>query len=392
LDFEFTREQESFRREVRGFLKSEIKRGAFQPMCNGWVHGFSRDFTKKLAAKGWLGLTWPEKYGGQGKSYVDRLVFTEELLRYGAPAAFHWVAEWQIGRVICVYGTQVQKREILPGILKGDVCFGLGMSEPEAGSDLASLKTKATKDGDFYIINGQKMWTSSASHMTHIYLMARTDVTVPKQKGISNFIVDCSLPGITIRPTKDMNGTEAWGEVFFDNVRVHEKYLVGAINRGFSQILNQLDYERAGIEWLMGNYPLFDAVISYCKETTRNGKPLSEDQLIRHRLVQLQVQFETGRLLIYRAAQVMDEGRAPNIEAAMAKTFCTTFEQRLASVATDILGLHGQLRKESKYAPLLGMAPHSFLASKGYSLQGGTDEIMKGIAATRGLGLPKATN
>jgi hypothetical protein len=390
MDFEFTAEQNAFRQEVRGFLEDEIKNGAFRPMCDGWIKGFSPDFSKKIAVKGWLGVTWSQKYGGLGRSHVDRFILTEEILRHGAPAAYHWVAEWQIGRVIYTLGTPEQKQEMLPKILKGEVCFGLGMSEPGAGSDLASLKTRAVEDGDYYIINGQKMWTSSASHVTHIYLMARTDPAAPKQKGISNFIIDRATPGVTIRPTIDMTGVEAWGEVFLDNVRVHKKNLVGEKNRGFYYVLNQLDYERVGMEWLMGNYPLFEAIIRFSKETKRNGKPISEDPLIRNRLAQLQVEFEVGRLLMYRAAQVMDKGKAPNVEAAIAKPFCNSFEKHLAGTAVDILGLYGQLSEESKFAPLMGMAPQSLLAAKGASLQGGTDEVLKGIVATRGLGMPSA--
>jgi alkylation response protein AidB-like acyl-CoA dehydrogenase len=391
MDFEFTKEQEDFRQEVRGFLEDEIKKGTFKPMCDGWIQGFSWEFTKKVAAKGWLGITWPKEYGGLGRSHVDRLILTEEMVRYGAPAACHWFAERQIGSAIYVYGTEEQRKEMLPKILKGEACVGLGMSEPAASSDLASVKTRAIEDGDYYVINGQKMWTSCARYMTHIYLVARTNPNVPKQKGISEFIVDCKLPGITIRPTIDITGSEAWGEVFFDNVRVHKKYLIGEKNGGFYQILNQLAYERAGIERLMGNYPLFDAIIKFSKETKRNGKPICEDPMIRSRLAQLQVEFEVGRMLNYRVVQVMEKGKSPNIEAAIAKPFCTTFEQHLASIATDILGLYGQLWKESKYMPIMGMAPHSFLGSKGYSLQAGTNEVLKGVVASRGLGLPSLT-
>jgi alkylation response protein AidB-like acyl-CoA dehydrogenase len=388
MDFKFTEEQEAFRQEVRSFLEEELRKGTFQPSCDGWIQGYSPEFTKKVAAMGWIGLTWPKEYGGRGRSNIDRLILTEEMLRYGAPAACHWFADRQIGRAILAYGTDEQKKELLPKILKGEAYVGLGMSEPEAGSDLASLKTRAVEDGDYYIIDGQKMWTSCARFMTHVYLVARTDPDAPRHRGISEFVIDASLPGITIRPTIDITGSEAWGEVFYDNVRVHKNYLIGEKNRGFYQILNQLDYERAGLERLMGNYPLFDAIVQFTRETRQNGKPLCEDTLIRHKLAQLHVEFEIGRLLTYRVVLVMDEGRAPNVEAAMAKAYCTAFEQRLASVATDILGLYGQLVAESKWAPLLGMAPHSYLGSKGYSLQAGTTEVLKNIVATRGLGLP----
>lgn len=388
MDFRFSPEQEAFRKEVSDFLKEEIRDGAFQPMCDGWIQGYSPEFTGKMAARGWIGLSWPREYGGQGRSETDRLILTEELLRYGAPAACHWFADRQIGRSIIAHGTEEQKQELLPLILKGEAYIGLGMSEPEAGSDLASLQTRAVEDGDDYIIDGQKMWTSCARYMTHVYLVARTDSDAPKHRGISEFVIDASLPGISVRPTIDITGSEAWGEVFYDGVRVPKRYLIGEKNRGFYQILNQLDYERAGLERLMGNYPLFEAIIGFTRETERNGVPLCKDPLIRDKLARLQVEFEMGRLLTYRVVLVMEQGRAPNVEAAMAKAYCTTFEQRLASVATEMLGLYGQLVAESKWAPILGMAPHSYLGSKGYSLQAGTTEVLKNIVATRGLGLP----
>ncbi|MDD5288553.1 MAG: acyl-CoA dehydrogenase family protein [Dehalococcoidales bacterium] len=391
MDFEFTKEQEAFRLEVRSFLEDEISKGTFKPLCDAWIQGFSVEFTRKLAAKGWIGLSWPKKHGGAGRSDIDRLILTEEILRYGAPAACHWFADRQIGRSVYTYGTEEQKKELLPLILKGEAYVGLGMSEPEAGSDLASLKTRAVEDGDYYIITGQKMWTSCARYMTHVYLVARTDPNAPKQKGISEFVIDVKLPGITIRPTIDITNSEAWGEVFYDGVRVHKKYLIGEKNRGFYQILNQLDYERAGLERLMGNYPLFDAIIKFTKETKRNGRLICEEPMVRNKLAQLQAEFEVGKLLTYRVAQVIEKGKSPNVEASMAKQFDTTFEQHLASIATDILGLYGQLWKESKYAPMMGMAPHSFLGSKGYSLQAGTTEVLKNIIATRGLGLPALT-
>jgi alkylation response protein AidB-like acyl-CoA dehydrogenase len=391
MDFEFTKEQEDFRQEVRRFLEEEIKKGSFTPMCDGWIQGYSPEFTKKVAAKGWIGLTWPKEYGGQGRSHTDRLVLTEEMLRYGAPAACHWFADRQIGRAVLAYGTPEQKAELLPLIRNGEAYVGLGMSEPEAGSDLASLKTRAVEEGDYFIITGQKMWTSCARFMTHVYLVARTDPDAPKHRGISEFVIDAKLPGITIRPTIDITGSEAWGEVFYDSVRVHKKYLIGEKNRGFYQILNQLDYERAGLERLMGNYPLLEGIVHFTMHTKVDGKRLCDQPLIRSRLAQLEVDFEIGRLLTYRVVQVMEGGKAPNVEAAMAKAYCTTFEQRLASLSTEILGLYGQLLAESKWAPIFGMAPHSFLGSKGYSLQAGTTEILKNIVANRGLGLPAVT-
>jgi len=389
MDFKFTEEQERFRQEVRDFLEGELRQGSFTPTVDAWIQGFSPEFTKKVAQRGWIGLSWPKEYGGQGRSHVDRFILTEEMLRYGAPAALHWFSDRQIGGSIIAYGTEEQKRELLPQILSGDAVIGLGMSEPEAGSDLASLQTRALEDGDDYIIDGQKMWTSCARYMNYIYLVARTDPEAPKHRGISEFVFPIDLPGITITPTVDITGSEAWGEVFYDNVRVSKKNLIGEKNRGFYQILHQLDFERAGLERLMGNYVLYDAIIQFTRETKRGGKPLAEDTLIRQKVAQLQIEFEVGRLLTYRVALVIDSGRAPNWEAAMAKAYGTAFEQRLAKTATEILGLYGQLLAESKWAPILGMAPHSYLGSSGYSLQAGTSEILRNIMATRGLGLPE---
>jgi len=385
MDFGFTEEQTKFRQEVRNFLEEEIKKGYWEPTCDAWIQGFDPEFSKRVAQKGWIGLTWPKEYGGQGLSYIDRLILTEEMLRYGAPAACHWFADRQIGGSIVTYGTDEQKRELLPKIIAGEAYIGLGMSETEAGCDLASLQTRAIEEGDNYIINGQKTWTSGGSFVNYFYLLARTDPEAPKHRGISEFIIPADLPGINRIPMIDITGTEAWNDVFFDEVRVPKKCLIGEKNRGFLQALEQLDYERSGMERLMGNYPLFDAIVKFTKENN-----LCQESVIRNKLAQLRIEFEVGRLLIYRVALVMDEGRAPNREAAMSKAYSTAFEQRLAKVAMEILGPYGQLVSNSKLAPIRGLAVHSYLASKGYSLQAGTSEILKNVLATRGLGLPSS--
>ena len=388
MDFSFTEEQRKFREEIRAFLEQEIKQGSWKPVCDAWIQSYNSEFTKRVAQKCWIGLTWPKEYGGQGRNYIDRLVLTEEMLRYGAPTACHWFADRQIGGSILSHGTEEQKRDFLPKIVRGEAYFGLGMSEPGAGSDLASLQTRATEDGDYYVINGQKTWTSGGWIVNYFYIVARTDPQAPKHRGISEFIFPADLAGIGRIPMVDITGTEAWNDVFFDNVRVSKNSLVGEKNRGFYQIMHQLDYERSGMERLMGNYPLFHGIIQFIKETKHDGKSLSYDPLIRNKLAQLQIEFEVGRLLIYRVAMVIDEGRSPTYEAAMSKAYCTEFEKRLANAAMDILGPYGQLVAGSKFAPMQGLAPHSYLGSKGYSLQAGTTEIMKNVLATRGLGLP----
>jgi alkylation response protein AidB-like acyl-CoA dehydrogenase len=388
MDFQFTREQEEFRKEIQDFLEEEIKKGTFVPKPDVWIAGYSPEFSHKLAERGWIGVNWPKEYGGGGRGVIDRLILTEELLRYGAPCGCHWFSDRQIGPSLLRYGNEEIKQEFLPKIAKAEVFFGIGMSEPEAGSDLASIKTKAREDGDYYVIDGQKVWTSGAQYSTHVYIVAVTDPDAKKKyQGISEFIVDLSLPGITVRPLTELTGEQGFNEVFFDGVRVHKKYLLGEKNKGWYQVLPQLDFERSGIERLMSNYVVFDELVKYVKETKRNGKPLGEDPAIRSKLAEIRVRIDVGRLLVYRIAWFMSQAIIPNYETAMTKAFCTAVEQDLVNIAMEILGPYGQLMPESKWTPIRGTAVLSYLFSPGYTMQGGTTEILKGIVAGRGLGL-----
>ena len=382
MDFRFTEEQEKLRLEVRKFLKEELPRDKYPKAENQWQYGISPEFSRKVGQRGWIGITWPKKYGGQEKSYLDRLIVIEEMLRYGAPVAAHWLTERQIGPALLSHGTEDLKQEFLPRIAKGEVYFAAGLSEPEAGSDLASLQTRAVEKDDCFVIDGQKVWTSGAHECQYIYLIVRTDPEALKHKGISEIIADLSLPGVTINPLVNIAGKVHFNEVFFDDVCVPKKYLIGQKNQGWYQIVEQLDYERSGPERLMSNYPLLQDVIQYAKEVG-----VSEE--IKHKLAGLEVEFEVGRLLIYRVAWLLSQGNLPNYEAAMSKAFSTSFEQKVANMATQILGLYGQLMPGSKFAPLSGRAAFNYLDSIGYTLRGGTSEILKNIVATRGLGLPR---
>jgi alkylation response protein AidB-like acyl-CoA dehydrogenase len=349
---------------------------------------YDPEFTKRVAAKKWIGITWPTEYGGQGRCFIDRLILTEEMLRYGAPAACHWFADRQIGNTVLKHGNEEQKKKYLPKIMNGEMYVGLGMSEPEAGCDLASVKTQAVKKGDHYIMNGQKTWTSGGKHMNYLYMLVRTNPDVAKHKGLSEFIIPKDLPGISTNPIIDITGSEAWNEVFFDNVPVPADCLIGEENSGWRQLMEQLAYERSGMERLMANYPVYQGIIQFVKETKRDGKSLSQDPIIRQNLAQLKVEFNVGRLFMYRVALVMDESRSPEWEASMSKVYATAFEQRLARMALEILGPYGQLKPHSKWTKLNGMAYHSYLSSKGYSHQAGTSEVLKNILALRKLGLP----
>ena len=349
---------------------------------DGWISGYSREFSQKLGQQGWIGLTWPKQYGGQERSYLDRLILTEELLRAGAPVAAHWLGDRQVGPALLAYGSEEQKQEILPQVCKGEIVFCLGMSEPGSGSDLASLQTRAEEEGDRYTLNGQKIWTSFAHVADYAYLVARTDPDAPKHRGISEFLVAMDTPGVDVRPLIDATGEHHFNEVFFDNVEVPKNRLIGEKNRGWYQIASQLDYERSGIERLLSNYPLFQDAVRYAKE---HG--LTKDPLVRDTLSQLQIELDLGRSMVYKVAWYLTQKMVPNYEAAMAKCFCTEVEQRIAKAVSELLGDYAVLLPGSPHARLAGRAAREYLYAPAYTIQGGTSNILRNIVAIRGLGL-----
>ncbi len=380
MDFALTREQEAFRAEIREFLSSEVL--AEERVEDGWISGYSREFSQKLGQQGWIGLTWPKKYGGQEKSYLDRLILTEELLRAGAPVAAHWLGDRQVGPALLAYGSEEQKQDILPQVCKGEVVFCLGMSEPGSGSDLASLQTRANEEGDHYTLNGQKIWTSFAHVADYAYLVARTDPAAPKHRGISEFLVAMDTPGVDVRPLIDATGEHHFNEVFFDNVEIPKDRLIGEKNRGWYQIASQLDYERSGIERLLSNYPLFQDAVRYARE-----RGLTKDPLVRDSLSQLQIELDLGRFMVYKVAWYLTQKIVPNYEAAMAKCFCTEVEQRIAKAVSELLGDYAVLLPGSPHARLAGRAAREYLYAPAYTIQGGTSNILRNIIAIRGLGL-----
>ena len=381
MDFALTDAQSTLREEVRGFLDGTLR--PEDARDDGWIVGFSREFSRALGARGWIGYTWPKRYGGAEGSYLERLIITEELLRAGAPVGAHWLADRQIGPALLAYGNEEQRLELLPSIAKGELFFCIGMSEPNAGSDLASLRTRAVEDGDFYVIDGHKIWTTNAHEAEYCYLVARTDPSAAKHKGISEFLLDMKSPGITVRPIVDMAGEHHFNEIFFEGVRIHRRWLVGEKNRGWYQIASQLDYERSGIERLMSNYPILGAITRYVQETGQARR-----ELVRHRLAQLHIEFTMGRFLVYKVAWLLTQGVVPNAESAAAKAYCTEFEQRLAQAASELMGGYGQLLPGSHQARLHGRIARAYLYAPAYTIQGGTSTILRNIIATRGLGLP----
>src|SRR5947208_3234348 len=250
----FTVEQLRLREEAAAFLAGEA--GTFEPACDNWITGFDREFSKKMAARGWIGLTWPVRYGGGGRSFVDRLALTELFLAAGAPLAAHWFGDRQLGPSILAHGTEEQKHRYLPEILAGEATYCIGMSEPTAGSDLAALRTRATRADGGWVIKGHKVWTSLAHHSDYVYLIARTDPESERHRGLSEFIVPMRSEGITVSPINDMSGAHHFNEIFFDDVEVPADALIGEEGRGWYQITGQLGYERAGLERIMSVWPL----------------------------------------------------------------------------------------------------------------------------------------
>ncbi len=383
MDYRLTADQEKLRAEVREFLSEDPALAARSFLEDGWIAGFDLEFSRRMAERGWIGLTWPKKYGGAERSYLDRLLLTEELLMAGAPVAGHWFGDRQNGPALLANGSEEQRREFLPRIIAGEISFCIGMSEPNAGSDLAGLQTKAELDGDEFVIRGQKTWTSFAEHADYCYLVARTEPGSVRHKGVSELLVPMDAPGIEFRPIMDMVGESHFGELFFDEVRVPATCVIGTLGRGFYQIMEQLDYERSGIERLISNYPLWRDVKALARE-----RGLTRDAALRDRIADIEIAWHAGRGMIYRVAQMLSDGVLPNHEAAVAKTYCTSLEQRIADLAASILGPEALLAPGSQGAPLAGRVARGLLYAPAYTIQGGTNNILKNIIATRGLGLP----
>ncbi|MDL2268681.1 acyl-CoA dehydrogenase family protein [Desulfosarcina sp. OttesenSCG-928-A07] len=393
MNLTFTTEQEDFRNQVRQFVRDNLLNKGFKVESKGLIADSDVSFSKAMSEKGWIGFTWPKSHWGQGRSYVEKTIMNEELYRVQAPIGYHFLADRQVGPSLIHFGSDWQRSFFLPRIVTAEkgMMFCLLFSEPDAGSDLAGIATTARKDGDYYIINGQKVWSSEAHLADYGWLLAKTnlDAGVSAHNACSEFILDMNLPGVKVRPLINIAGEHSFNEVFLDNVRVHKDYLVGTEHNGFRQIMAQVDYERAGIERLMQNYPVYDQLFDYMKvKQFQTRKPelyaWAKDQLAR-----LTVEFETGRLLCYYTAWMIDQGKKPTSQAALCKVFCTQYEQRLNDMAMRILGPMSMIRKNGSNAPLDVDVAACYLWQPSYTLQGGSVEILKNIVALRGLKLPR---
>lgn len=390
MDMSLTLEQEAFRKEVRRFLDKELPPGWIGgPISFGVVdREMEMKWRKMLAEKGWNTMGWPKEYGGQGASPLTQIIFMEEWYCRGAPGIDTFGIEL-LGPTLMIHGSEEQKREHLGGIARGEVVWCQGYSEPESGSDLASLQTKAVEDGDDYVISGQKIWTSYAQYADWIFVLARTDPEAPKHRGITFFLIDMKTPGITVRPIQEMSGESSFNEEFFDSVRVPKSNVLGEVNRGWYVAMTLLDFERTGIAHPAGGRRILDMLIEYARETNHNGISLAKDPGVRAKLSDVAIDLEVSRMLAYNVAWMQSEGAVPNKEASVLRVLSTQTSQKLARVGMEVLEMKGQLEPGSKYAPLQGFIEHQYLFSVPYTIESGTAEIQRNVIATRGLGLPR---
>ena len=394
MDFRFTPEEEAFREEVHEFLQREVPKDWVRleevrgDMATAW--SALRRLARRLGEKGWLTMAWPKEYGGQARSAMEQLIFAEETNYHRVPVGGS-IGVTIVGPILMLVGSEEQKREYLPRIASGEIEFCLGYSEPGAGSDLASLQTRAVEDGDDYVITGQKMFTSLAHLTEYGWVAARTDPDVPKHKGISLFILDMKSPGITIRPLIDMVGTHTLNEVFFDEVRIPKRNLVGEKNRGWYHLATALDFERTP-DFLFfppaAIRPILEDLVEFVKQP-RDGEPLARNPVVRRKLADMFIQLEVVRMLSYRIAWMLERGLIPNYEASIVKLFSTELHQRVANVGMEILGLYGPLQPGSKCAQIGGRIAYSCLNSISATIGAGTSEVQRLIIAIRGLGLPR---
>ena len=387
MNFEFSDDEISFRKELQSWLKEELKDRPQDTDSDGeWAFGL--EMRKKLADKGWLTMAWPEEYGGQGVSHMMQVVFAEEMSYHRAPGRDVFGTR-MMAPTLMIHGTEEQKKEFLPPVSKGEVQWCQGYSEPESGSDLASLQTRAVEDGDDFIINGTKIWTSSAHRADHIMVLTRTDPDAPKHRGISFLLCDMNTPGLTVNPIINMAGDHGFNMVTFDNVRVPKKNLVGEQNRGWYVGATLLDFERSGVDYSAGGRRVLEELTDYAKNSSQNGSLISDNPIMRNRLANLALEVEVSRLISYNIAWMQGEGLVPNKESSMGKVVGTELQQHLSETGMQMLGLHGQLEPGSKYAPLDGRIEHMHLTNVSETIQAGTSEIQRNIIATRGLGLPR---
>ena len=390
MEFKFTAEDEEFRAELRAFMKAELPdpwEGAGRyPEDDDW--DLNRAIRQKMAEKGWLTMHWPEEYGGQNASPVKSAIYNEEIAYLRAPGRDIFGVR-MLGPTLMIHGSDEQKLTHLPAVAKGEIQWCQGYSEPESGSDLASLSTRAVRDGDELVINGGKVWTTMAHRADWIMLLTRTDPDAPKHRGISFVLVDMKSPGVTVRPIINMAGGHEFNQVTFDDVRVPRANVVGEEDRGWYVAVTLLDFERSGIDYSAAARRLLDDTREFATETKQNGIPLIEIPWVRTLMSDRYIDCEVARLMAYNVAYMQSQDLIPTKEASMSKVFGSETVQRVTEAALDILGMYGTLGREEKWAPLKGRVQENWMNAFAGTIAAGTSEIQRNIIAGRGLGLPR---
>ena len=366
VDFSWTSEQVELRARARKVAEEAVDR--YGRANDSWINGFSREFSRELAAHGWIGMTWPVEFGGGGRPPIERLIVAEEMISAGAPLAASWFADRQMGPTLMTYGTPEQVGELLPRILSGETTWCIGMSEPEAGSDLAALKTRAERDGDDFVINGQKIWTSFGEVADYCYLICRTSTEGPPHAGISEIVVPMDTPGIEVRPIQDMTTNRHFCEVFYNDVRVPAANLVGVEGAAFKQTMRQLEHERGGIDRLVSNRALYLTALDA-------GRPQRSARAPGDRRGSRPATASAGCWSLARCS-----ARRPTGFSAATKCFCTEHEWDVAQFVARVLGPEATL-----WDPLV----QGLTYAPGYTIMGGTSNVMRNILGERTLGLPR---
>jgi alkylation response protein AidB-like acyl-CoA dehydrogenase len=397
VDFTLTPEQEAFREEVRSWLKTNIPRDwEARAMGSADVprpeaYDAMRVWQRKLYDAGFIGLTWPKEYGGRSLTFLEEMVLHEEMALAKAPPILNILGVGMAGPTIIAYGTEEQKKRYPAKILSCEEIWCQGYSEPNAGSDLASLQTRAVKDGEYWIVNGQKVWTSLAHIADFMMLLARTDPEAPRHKGITYFLLDMKLPGVTVKPLKQLTGDSEFNEVFFDNVRVHESQVLGGVNNGWTVGLTTLMYERLALGFgLQVRLRIaLDSLIELARKMDKHGRSVVKDPVIRQKIAQLWIDTECLKYMGARAITKLLKGEMPGPEASAGKMGWVETHQKLQELAMEIEGPYSQILRGSDWAVDGGLWQYTFLRSRANSIEGGTTEIQKNIIGERVLGLPK---
>ena len=392
MDFGYTEEEEKFREKLAEFLDENLTEEiARQNWEDKGVGPEARQFSRKLAANGFLGMSWPKEYGGQGLPPAYDFILLDELgKRWGCHVPFDG-GYTMVGPAILRRGSEEMKKEFLPNIINGEIEFCLGYTEPNAGSDLASMQMRAVDEGDYFIISGQKTFNTEAHYSEYHWLAARTDFStdIPKYKGISLFVVDMDSPGITIRPLWTMSG-ERTNEVYYDDVRVPRNRMIGEKNKGFYYMMEALGSERNQVFVPIRLLPILEDLIQYVKETEYDGKPLSEDPLVREKIAKAAIDLEVANVLADHSRWLESNHLPMHYEPEVTKLFTSELEQRLVDIAMQVIGLYSTLTECSRWVPLRGRISWYYLHSFMTTIGAGTSEIGRSIIAQHGLGLPRS--